>query len=60
MMPQSRPMNFIGSLETNIRRAKNRDFINAAYDFTKVAFPKKVQEHWERLEADDIYRMADA
>jgi len=48
------------SLETNIRRAKKRDFINAAYDFTKVAFPKKVQEHWERLEADDIYRMADA
>ena len=44
------------SLENNIRRAKNRAFINAAYEYMKAGFPKRVQDHWENLQTVDGYR----
>ena len=44
------------ALEVNIRRAKNRAFINAAYEYTKAGFSKKVQDHWESLQTVDVYR----
>ena len=44
------------ALEVNIRRAKNRAFINAAYEYTKAGFSKKVQDHWESLQTVDGYR----
>ena len=44
------------ALEVNIRRAKNRAFINAAYEYTKAGFSKKVQDHWESLQTIDGYR----
>ena len=44
------------ALEVNIGRAKNRAFINAAYEYTKAGFSKKVQDHWESLQTVDGYR----
>ena len=44
------------SLENNIKRAKNRAFINAAYEYVKAGFPKRVQDHWENLQTVDGYR----
>ena len=44
------------SLEHNIRQAKKRAYINAAYEFTKRSFPQKVRDHWEKLQPIDDYR----
>ena len=44
------------SLETNIRRAKNRPCVRAAYEYEKVSYPNRVQNHWDKLEPMDYYR----
>ena len=44
------------SLEVNIKQAKNRAFMNTAYEFAKTAYPKKVQDHWEKLRPIDDYQ----
>ena len=44
------------SLETNIRRAKNRPWINAAYEHSKAEYSKRVQTHWEKIETVDGHR----
>ena len=44
------------SLEVNIKQAKNRAFMNTAYEFAKTAYPKKVQDHWEKLQPIDDYQ----
>ena len=44
------------SLEVNIKQSKNRAFMNAAYEFAKTAYPKKVQDHWEQLRPIDEYQ----
>ena len=44
------------SLATNIRRAKNRPFVSAAYEYEKVNYPNRVQNHWDKLEPMDYYR----
>ena len=44
------------SLEPNIRRAKNRPYVNAAYEYEKVKYPNRVQNHWDKIEPMDYYR----
>ena len=46
------------SLELNIKQSKNRAWMVAAYEWAKNSYAKKVQDHWERLEAEspEVYR----
>ena len=44
------------SLEVNIKQSKNCAFMYAVYEFVKTAYPKKVQDHWEKLRPIDDYQ----
>ena len=48
------------ALEHNIRRAKRRQHIQAAYEWSKAGYPERVQKYWEGVitQQDDVTAVA--